>query len=57
MKKLFLIVLAVFIILPCSSAFSFELFEGRLTDGKARLQQTLMIRTHRDDRDMGRGTK
>ena len=52
MKKLFLIVLAVFIILPCSSAFSFELFDGRLTDGKARLQQTLMLRTHQDDRNI-----
>ena len=52
MKKIFLIVLAFLIILPCNSAFSFELFDGRLTDGKARIQQTYMLRTHKDDRDI-----
>jgi len=52
MKKIWLIALALLIVMPCSSAFSFELFDGRLHDGKGRLQQTLMIRTHRDDRDI-----
>jgi len=52
MKRVLLLILLGCLVLPCTSAFAFDLFGGRLHDGKGRIQQTLMMRTHRDARDV-----
>jgi len=44
--------LIVFTIYPASNAVSFELFGGRLHEGKGSIQQTMNYRTHRDVRDV-----
>ncbi len=51
-KKLLVLCLFTIMLTPVSSAMSFELLDGRITDGKGRIQQTLMMRTHRDARDV-----
>ena len=55
MKRLVLTGIAVLVgllVYPCTSAFAFELFDGRLHDGKGSIQQTMNYRTHRDVRDV-----
>ena len=51
MKRLgLIIILTVLLAYPWSKAFAFELFDGRLHDGKGNIQQTMNYRTHRDVR-------